>query len=226
MWADGTAAFFMRLHAFSDRICAVFKGRYIKDLADGTYCSSIGTATAFLCELPGSHSQSQKVPMGSHREEMKREGKETTFHLPYPANSTWPHFVVTCPDGHVTVSMLVCDPGSVCWQSRDGFAESEVWGVPTKTSCGVALTSLPAMMACDNSAELVPYGLVCDHLDHCGDGSDESFCVFQPCSKDLSFKCGLSSQVSTKIPPFSTEKNPTSKQQHQQQKPTAAGEKA
>ena len=196
MWTDGTVAYFMRLHSLADHVCTIFIGRYLNDLVNGTLCSNRGAETAFLCELPSSYSQSETASVDSHHRGKKREGEKDSIHLAPPANVTWPLPVVTCPEGHVTVAMLACDPDSVCWQSGDGFVESEVWGVPTKTSCGAALKPLPAMMVCDNSAKLVLYSLVCDHVQHCDDGSDE-ICVFQPCPKDMLFRCSLSSQVNT-----------------------------
>ena len=102
---------------------------------------------------------------------------------------------VTCPDGHLTHAFLACDAESVCWRRPYGDAESEVWGVPSVTSCPAPMTSLPAMFTCSSGAQRVPYSLVCDHRQQCGDGSDESFCVFPPCSASTPLQCDTTSQV-------------------------------
>ena len=38
------------------------------------------------------------------------------------------------------------------------------------------------------------YSMVCDHRPQCGDGSNESFCVFPPCSDTTPMQCGTCTQ--------------------------------
>ncbi|KAL8596878.1 hypothetical protein ACOMHN_060686 [Nucella lapillus] len=103
---------------------------------------------------------------------------------------------VKCPRGHFTHAFLACDVQNACWQSHQGFSESEIWGVPTMTSCPAPLTSLSPMFACSNGVQHVAYTLVCDYVEQCGDGSDEGFCVFPPCPPDT-FPCGTTKQNCT-----------------------------
>ena len=104
-----------------------------------------------------------------------------------------PH--VKCPDGHVTHAFLACDEQSACWLRGYGYVESEVWGVLSTASCPAPMTSLPAMFTCSSGGQRVSYSMVCDHRPQCGDGSDESFCVFPPCSDATPMQCGTSTQV-------------------------------
>ena len=191
MWTDGTVAYFMRLLHNTDARCTVFRvGHPQAYVESNMYCDSKTSHADFLCELPGSL-------MGPQLQGKTSERVQNTVHLPPPTNHTWPLPVVTCPDGHVTLTTWACDVDSACWLSSEGVVESEVWDVPTKMSCRAPLVSLPAMMACDNRVQHVPYSLLCDHQQQCDDGSDESFCRFTPCSKHRLSKCGHSSQVIT-----------------------------
>ncbi|XP_070206413.1 G-protein coupled receptor GRL101-like [Littorina saxatilis] len=94
---------------------------------------------------------------------------------------------------------MACDVQSACWAGRHGYADSEVWGVPSRASCPVPvtslpMTSLPAMFTCSAGSQRVPYSLVCDHRQQCADGSDETFCVFAPCSGSTPLECATSTQ--------------------------------
>nr|KAG5708968.1 hypothetical protein BaRGS_004607 [Batillaria attramentaria] len=67
-----------------------------------------------------------------------------------------------------------------------------MWGIPDVTSCPALLTPLPPVMTCTSAQQHVPYSLVCDHRKDCQDGSDEEFCVFDPCPVHLPNTCGMS----------------------------------
>ncbi|KAK7500251.1 hypothetical protein BaRGS_00008474, partial [Batillaria attramentaria] len=108
---------------------------------------------------------------------------QTSRHIPVrlSANQTWTNVSgIVCPDGHVTHSFLACDYLSRCF--AQGFElKTDMWGIPDVTSCPALLTPLPPVMTCTSAQQHVPYSLVCDHRKDCQDGSDEEFCVFDPC---------------------------------------------
>ena len=54
----------------------------------------------------------------------------------------------------------------------------------------MALSSLcsDTLFTCDRNEERVPYTLVCDYRTDCSDGSDEEFCVYEPCG-NFQFQC-------------------------------------
>ena len=194
LWTDGTVAYYMRLFRHSHGTCSSFPTRRFKNFAHlSVHCDNRRNDFAFLCELPAA--PTEETSTSSHQEGKKAEREQYTVHLTPPSDHTWPLPAITCPAGHMTLEMLACDAESACWLSRNGVIESEVWGVPVRSSCRAPVTSLPAMMACDSGVQHVPYSLVCDHQQQCDDGSDESFCVFQECSKDKLLSCGRSSQV-------------------------------
>ena len=45
-----------------------------------------------------------------------------------------------------------------------------------------------AMFVCERSHETLHYTLVCDHIQHCEDNTDEDFCYFSPCPPSR-FRC-------------------------------------
>nr|KAG5711570.1 hypothetical protein BaRGS_016752 [Batillaria attramentaria] len=61
-------------------------------------------------------------------------------------------------------------------------------------------TSLTEDFTCSSGEERVPYTLVCDFRQDCSDGSDESFCVFQPCSSDESLCQWKPSKIKESLP--------------------------
>jgi hypothetical protein len=73
-----------------------------------------------------------------------------------------------CPKGHVTF-FLSCDPSMNC------LTESYVYECETEPGNRVP------MFTCDKETVTIPFTLVCDHHDDCGDGSDEYRCMFQRC---------------------------------------------
>ena len=112
-------------------------------------------------------------------------------------NTTWWRPVV-CPSEHLTHSFLACDVVTSCWAEGDVTVSlhSQSWAVPTSQSCRALLVmaSLPPSFSCQSKRQHVPYNVVCDHRRDCLDGSDETFCAFQPCQWDTQFQC-LSKQV-------------------------------
>ncbi|KAK7461240.1 hypothetical protein BaRGS_00038715, partial [Batillaria attramentaria] len=101
--------------------------------------------------------------------------------------------LVVCPKGHVTHGFLACDVRCSCWaEAYNG--DVSTWGIPTRRACPAPMTSLPPSFSCRNGLQRVPYSLVCDHRQDCGDASDEDFCQFAPCGADTPVQCGLSKQ--------------------------------
>ena len=147
-------------------------------------CDYRGDVSDFLCELES-------------REDVNKDSARasTSINIGISHGKSPPVPHVKCPDGHVTHAFLACDMQSACWQDRQESVESEVWGVPSTASCPAPMTSLPAMFTCSSGGQRVSYSMVCDHRPQCGDGSDESFCVFPPCSATTPMQCGTSTQV-------------------------------
>ena len=76
--------------------------------------------------------------------------------------------VQSCPSGHVTRDFLSCDPESQC-------------GVKDYLkSCKTDSKEVP-LFSCQKSQQTVHYTVVCDHVQHCLDNSDESFCEHRAC---------------------------------------------
>ena len=92
-----------------------------------------------------------------------------------PDKVVWNVRVVQCPSGHVTRDFLSCDIQGQC-----GAREY-------MTSCHSGSVTI-AMFVCERSRESVHYTLVCDHIQHCEDNTDEGFCQFSPCPMSL-FQC-------------------------------------
>ena len=104
---------------------------------------------------------------------------------------------VICRSGHVTHTFLACDVATVCWtEGKVSFSlRPDSWALPTSRSCPAKLTLLPPSFLCQSEVQHVPYTLVCDHLPHCLDGSDEKFCKYLSCEWEFQFQC-LNKQVS------------------------------
>ena len=112
--------------------------------------------------------------------------------------------MVICPSGHMTRDFLSCDLQSGCVTNE----KLEYCRINTRTSSsdngqdfanGIVSETLQAdqsntednlesnaleevwMFACVQSGVTISYTLVCDFEQHCYDGSDEYFCVFDPC---------------------------------------------
>ena len=91
--------------------------------------------------------------------------------------------LVKCPLGHMTHSFLACDLQSACWANDLDFDSSG--------SCRPPLAApIPPRYACADGVAHVPYTMVCDHRSDCADHSDETFCSFPPCRRDVHFDCG------------------------------------
>ena len=85
-----------------------------------------------------------------------------------PVDTVWNVSVIQCPSGHVTRDFLACDTDAHCG------AKEPV------TSCPSGNVTV-AMFVCERSHQSLHYSLVCDHIQHCDDNTDEDFCHFFPC---------------------------------------------
>ena len=127
-------------------------------------------------------------------------GHSDTNHTTLPTNLSWPLAnLISCPAKHLTFSFLACDVLSQCYVENDDviyMEQSQGYHLPTPSACLANLTSLPPSLLCESGGHRVPYTLVCDHRDDCGDDSDEDFCVFPFCDTTVSVQCSSSKQVS------------------------------
>ena len=83
-------------------------------------------------------------------------------------DTIWKVSMVRCPFGHVTRDFQSCDTQGQC-VSRESM-----------TSCHSGNVTV-AMFVCERSLESLHCTLVCDHIRHCEDNTDEDFCQFSNC---------------------------------------------
>ena len=83
--------------------------------------------------------------------------------------------LISCPLSHTTKDFLHCDFESQCG------AEQMLMYCPL-------LTLKVSMFMCEDGAQTMHFSLVCDHVKHCQDNSDEDFCFHKPCTSDM-FSC-------------------------------------
>ena len=91
-------------------------------------------------------------------------------------DTIWKVSMVQCQSGHVTRDFLPCD-------TQDEYGLNECL-----TSCHSGIVSIP-MFVCEHSHEALHYTLVCDHIRHCEDNTDEDFCLHRACLRLSSFQC-------------------------------------
>ena len=175
-------AYYVKVNNFKRGVCGISRDWERQGVFNMASSCDTDEKADFLCEFE------------SRKDVEKDLNKDSSINIATSHDKPPPFPHVKCPDDHVTHAFLACDSQSACWQ-RHHYEESEVWGVPSATSCPAPMTSLPPMFTCSSSEQRVPYSMVCDHRLQCGDGSDESFCVFPPCSGSTPLQCGTSSQV-------------------------------
>ena len=95
----------------------------------------------------------------------------------------WNVSVVQCPSGHVTRDFLSCDTQGQCGAKG------------SMTSCHSGSVTIDMFM-CERSHESLHYTLVCDHIQHCDDNTDEDFCPFFPCPFSW-FRCQSGQCITT-----------------------------
>ena len=161
-WVDGRTAFFYR-----GRIPAPACGYYItsRSMIESYRCSKTFIAD-ILCEFSKSNTRSVKKTAIQLFNGVSTDLDDTIW---TGINQTdWGKGIVQCPSGHVTRDFLSCDAQGQC-----GAKESV-------TSCHSQNVTVP-MFVCERSHESLHYTLVCDHIQHCADNTDEDFCHYSPC---------------------------------------------
>ena len=182
-WSDGSIAYYIRGEGAVGKFhCGRFSAKLGVDTISMSEDCAVPVKSDYLCELDHE----------TWQEEERRSDPGVLLPVLTSSTASFPVPTVLCPEKHFTHTFLVFDPKSACWHRHDDFAKNETWDVYF-----APLKSLLAMMACDSGRQHVPYSLVCDHQQQCADGSDESFCVFAPCSQSKPLKCLLSDQVWT-----------------------------
>ncbi|KAL8612844.1 hypothetical protein ACOMHN_038099 [Nucella lapillus] len=164
-WADGSVAFYTAIFNIPQGDwCSFYVGHWKSPDLGGGRCNYVTEDKRILCEL-NITAQPRPPP--------------APIHLTPPALQPHQGRYLRCLSGHVTHLFLACDLDSHCWAESDSSAP-----------CKAPLTSQPAVFSCaEGRVEGVPYSLVCDHRQDCGDGSDERFCSFPPCRAPEQFTC-------------------------------------
>ena len=90
-------------------------------------------------------------------------------------DTIWKVSMVQCPSGHVTRDILSCDTKGQCWSKE------------YMTSCQSGSVTM-SMFVCERHRETLHDTLVCDHIQHCADNTDEDFCQYVLCPFYL-FRC-------------------------------------
>ena len=193
-WTDGTIALYYDFDwhlQFSPTYCAA----YHEDIDDNPLLSINALRVIkcdsqlkidFLCEIPSKsdlHLQSVQL---------------SDILLPKPVKPASDiQGIVECNDRCAAWQFLGCD-------SSSGVRDSE--GTPPCPHDRRDLDSL--WFQCRDNSGCVPYTLVCDHRQDCADGSDEDFCVVQPCTytqsacRDGRQVCALNRTLETTLTAF------------------------
>ena len=192
-WADGSFAHYLKSRGegiLSN--CGRFYKNNLPGVANFQLACSFTANADYLCELVGEENLATK------QDEQRTSGQSILMPVLSSSTASFPVPTVVCPAKHFTHSFIACDPDNKCWPLSNNYVETLTMAreVPLDVPCEAdGLTSFLALMACDSGVQHVPYSLVCDHQQQCDDGSDESFCIFPPCSKQKPVKCMKSAQV-------------------------------
>ena len=167
-WSDNTTALYYNI-SWSSRVSAPYCAAF--DTSERQLkvikCDTFLKAE-YLCEVP-THTVQQSQPQQQ---------------LPVPAKpASTIAGMIECPNQEATRHFLGCDTSS-------GGRNS-----PDTPPCPQDRRDLDSLwFQCRDNSGCVPYTLVCDHRQDCADGSDEDFCVFQPCDWSQ-FACHNKKQV-------------------------------
>ena len=165
-WLDRSAAYFLKLAQAPEGNCAFY--RTWDNPRQGLFFGPCfeRVAAQILCEHKST--DSKVVTPQRHTESVITQlHAETHFNMKafVECNNTGRHW---------THNFLACDTLSHCFSS----------GLLT---CDYTPRPPVPMMLCSNGEQRVPYTLVCDHVTHCADGSDED-CVYPLCTTQQ-FQC-------------------------------------
>ena len=116
----------------------------------------------FLCEFYPIGSIHRKVQSTDSSSIVFSQTNEDEMRLRLPAASR-------CPDGHMILDFLSCDPATDC------FAKTDV------DTCETENGGVIPLFICEDGVQTLAFTLVCNHQQDCRDGSDEDRCVFEAC---------------------------------------------
>ena len=126
----------------------------------------------YLCEIPSATDQQS----------------QSDIVLPVPVTPA-----ITIP------GMMECQDQSAAWQFLGCGVSSFGRASRGTTPCPHDRRDQDSLwFQCRDNGGCVPYTLVCDHRQDCADGSDEDFCVFQPCD-ETQMACDDKKQVSASL---------------------------
>ena len=155
-WVDGRTAFFLNVTGYH------YGSKCI------SYIPASGNMKATRCQ------QSNKVDVVCEFDKYNAHSKhDTKVNLISSIaigldDAVWKVSVVHCPSGHVTRDVLSCDTQGQCGSKQ------------YMTSCQSGSVTL-SMFVCERHRETLHYTLVCDHIQHCEDNTDEEFCQYPVC---------------------------------------------
>ena len=156
-WGDGRTAFFLNVSSgyVTTPACAQYfpeTKSIISELCRESYEADI------ICEFSKPNVRSVNKTDVSLVSSVSIDSDDTV----------WKVSMVACPSGHVTRDFLSCDTQGQCGARK------------SMTSCHSGSVTI-AMFVCERSRESLHYTLVCDHIQHCADNTDEGFCQFSTC---------------------------------------------
>lgn len=161
-WADGWTAFSVQMNGYKlPPACAMYD--YLDRIFRSTSCNEKNNRD-YVCVF---NKPNRTLPVGTVT-------KHDVRLFEHSANMTWSTAVnvVQCPSGHVTRDFLSCD------------LQAECRAPDPRMFCEVGVVKMP-MFQCGHSQTSLPYTLVCDHVQHCLDNSDEDFCLYPNCLHGL-----------------------------------------
>ena len=169
-WSDNSTALYYNI------------SHYNKDLS--RYCAAYHKSTDYLsvieCNILREADLLCEIPIKSRQPSELRP--YIIIAVPAKPAFTIPG-MIGCQDRSDTRHFLGCDVSS---GGRDS---------PDTPPCPHDRRDLDSLwFQCRDNSCCVPYTLVCDHRQDCADGSDENFCVFQPCDASESL-CDDEKQV-------------------------------
>ena len=155
-WVDGRTAFFLNITTAKPAPrCAYYspgKAGLVSQDCRQTYEADV------VCEFDKENKRSENNTIFITRSSISID----------PEDIVWNVSVVQCISGHVTRDFLSCDTQGQCGAKV------------ALTSCHSGSVTI-AMFVCERSRESLHYTLVCDHIQHCEDNTDEEFCHFSLC---------------------------------------------
>ena len=178
-WVDGRTAFLINpIGSVYPPKCAYYKPK--EELFEPTDCQRAMKAD-FVCEFDKENTELL------NETELDFSSSASID----PDDTVWNVRAVQCSSGHMTRDFLACDVEGQCRAKE------------STTSCYLGSVTIP-MFLCERSEAALHYTLVCDHIQHCEDNTDENFCHFSPCPfawyRCRNGQCIMRNQVCDGIP--------------------------